>query len=100
MSSIESNHKSVLKAARGQDVCIKIDPIPGEAPKMYGRHFDHTDVLVSKVSCSVCLFCSRHVLWVNFVAFKRLSSNIFLFVAPVCYGLCGDWNHQPLDIAE
>ena len=50
VSSIEYNHKPVLKAARGQDVCIKIDPIPGEAPKMFGRHFDHTDLLVSKVA--------------------------------------------------
>jgi len=49
VSSMQVNHKPVEKAVKGQDVCIKIDPVPGEAPKMYGRHFEHTDLLVSKV---------------------------------------------------
>lgn len=31
------------------EICVKIESPPGEAPKMYGRHFDHTDLLVSKV---------------------------------------------------
>ena len=31
-------------------MCIKIDPLPGEAPKMFGRHFDETDMVVSRVS--------------------------------------------------
>lgn len=50
VSSIEFNHKVVDKAIKGQEVCIKIDNIPGEAPKLYGRHFDQSDVLVSKIS--------------------------------------------------
>lgn len=50
VTSIECNHKQVETARKGQEVCIKIDPIPGESPKMYGRHFDETDMLVSKVS--------------------------------------------------
>ena len=50
MTGIETNHKPVEKATKGMEVCIKIEPIPGEAPKMYGRHFDHTDLLISKVS--------------------------------------------------
>lgn len=49
MTGIETNHKSIEKASKGMEVCVKIEPIPGEAPKMYGRHFDHTDALVSKV---------------------------------------------------
>jgi len=56
VSSMQVNHKPVEKAVKGQDVCIKIDPVPGEAPKMYGRHFEHTDLLVSKVC--VCIMCS------------------------------------------
>lgn len=39
-------------AKKGQEVCVKIEPIPGESPKMYGRHFEATDILVSKVSLS------------------------------------------------
>lgn len=34
---------------------MKIEPIPGEAPKMYGRHFEATDMLVSKVSALLWL---------------------------------------------
>lgn len=37
-------------------MCIKIEPIPGEAPKMFGRHFEETDMLVSKVSFLKILF--------------------------------------------
>lgn len=47
--SIENNHKAVDKATRGMEVCIKIEAIPGDSPKMFGRHFDETDLLYSKV---------------------------------------------------
>lgn len=50
VTSIESNHKQIESARKGQEICIKIEPIPGESPKMFGRHFDETDMLVSKVS--------------------------------------------------
>ena len=49
VTGIEANHKSLTEARKGMEVCVKIDSPPGEAPKMYGRHFDHTDLLVSKV---------------------------------------------------
>lgn len=49
VTSIEMNHKSVESAKKGQEICIKIEPIPGESPKMYGRHFEATDIIVSKV---------------------------------------------------
>lgn len=50
MSSIEVNHKAVDIARKGSEVCIKIEPTSGEAPKLFGRHFDYDDLLVSKVS--------------------------------------------------
>ncbi|XP_052125428.1 eukaryotic translation initiation factor 5B isoform X1 [Frankliniella occidentalis] len=50
VTSVESNHKPVESARKGMEVCIKIEPVPGEAPKMFGRHFDETDMLVSKIS--------------------------------------------------
>lgn len=50
VTSIESNHKQVDKARKGQEICIKIEPIPGEAPKMFNRHFEADDMLVSKVN--------------------------------------------------
>lgn len=50
VTGIEANHKSLTEARKGMEVCVKIDSPPGEAPKMYGRHFDHTDLLVSKIS--------------------------------------------------
>lgn len=43
------NHKPVDNARKGMEVCAKIEPTGGEAPRLYGRHFDHTDMLVSKV---------------------------------------------------
>ncbi|XP_029460645.1 eukaryotic translation initiation factor 5B [Rhinatrema bivittatum] len=50
VTSIEINHKQVDVAKKGQEVCIKIEPIPGESPKMFGRHFEATDFLVSKIT--------------------------------------------------
>lgn len=50
VTSIEYNHKPVETARKGQEVCVKIEPIPGEAPKMFGRHFDEKDFVISKVS--------------------------------------------------
>ncbi|KAE8625574.1 hypothetical protein XENTR_v10006323 [Xenopus tropicalis] len=50
VTSIEINHKSVDMAKKGQEVCIKIEPIPGESPKMFGRHFEATDFLISKIT--------------------------------------------------
>ncbi|XP_077975285.1 eukaryotic translation initiation factor 5B-like [Styela clava] len=50
VTSMEFNHKSVDIARVGQEVCIKIEGTPGEPPKMVGRHFEETDILVSKIS--------------------------------------------------
>ena len=49
IASVEMNHKQVDIAHKGQEVAIKIESVSGDAPKLYGRHFDHTDILVSKV---------------------------------------------------
>lgn len=50
VTTIEVNHKSMESARKGQEVCIKVEPIPGESPKMFGRHFDDTDLLTSKIT--------------------------------------------------
>ncbi|XP_043092756.1 eukaryotic translation initiation factor 5B isoform X2 [Puntigrus tetrazona] len=50
VTSIEINHKSVDSAKKGQEICVKIEPIPGESPKMYGRHFEAVDIIVSKIT--------------------------------------------------
>ena len=49
IAGVEANHKPVDIAHKGQEVAIKIESVSGDAPKLYGRHFDHTDLLVSKV---------------------------------------------------
>ena len=46
---MEANHKPVDVVKKGAEVCLKIDPIPGEAPRLLGRHFDEADLIVSKV---------------------------------------------------
>ena len=50
MASIEINHKQIESARKGQEVCIKIEHCSSDGPKLYGRHFDHTDLLVSKIT--------------------------------------------------
>ncbi|XP_028811201.1 eukaryotic translation initiation factor 5B isoform X2 [Denticeps clupeoides] len=50
VTSIEVNHKPVDTAKKGQEICVKIEPIPGESPKMFGRHFEATDIIVSKIT--------------------------------------------------
>ncbi|XP_061571952.1 eukaryotic translation initiation factor 5B [Cololabis saira] len=50
VTSIEVNHKAVDTAKKGQEICIKIEPIPGESPKMFGRHFEATDMIVTKIT--------------------------------------------------
>lgn len=45
---IESNHNAVEVAKTATDVCIKVDT--EEHNILYGRHFDHNDVLYSKIT--------------------------------------------------
>lgn len=42
-------------AKAGDEVCVKIENTTGEAPKMYGRHFNNEDVLISKVNYNTML---------------------------------------------
>mmetsp|Transcript_20813 Transcript_20813/g.29227 ORF Transcript_20813/g.29227 Transcript_20813/m.29227 type:complete len:680 (+) Transcript_20813:889-2928(+) len=51
ITSIENNHKPVQSAKRGASVAIKLEQEdPSAQQKVYGRHFDHTDELVSRIS--------------------------------------------------
>ena len=59
ITSIEVNHKNVDVARKGQEVCIKIENVPSETPKLYGRHFDHEDMLTSRVSTCMVSYVTR-----------------------------------------
>lgn len=51
IASIENNHKAVDYAKKGQTVAIKIvGSNSEEQQKMYGRHFEQEDELVSRIS--------------------------------------------------
>ncbi|XP_078683623.1 eukaryotic translation initiation factor 5B-like [Branchiostoma floridae x Branchiostoma belcheri] len=50
VTSLEVNHKQVDMARKGSEVCVKIENTPGETPKLFGRHFDEKDILLSKIS--------------------------------------------------
>ncbi|XP_048225990.1 eukaryotic translation initiation factor 5B isoform X2 [Ricinus communis] len=51
VASIENNYKAVDYAKKGQSVAIKlVNNSPEDQQKMYGRHFDHEDLLVSRIS--------------------------------------------------
>ena len=51
IASLELNHKAVDRAHRGDSVAMKIEATNStEAARLYGRHFDHNDRLVSKLT--------------------------------------------------
>jgi translation initiation factor 5B len=51
IASMELNHKSVDAARAGQSVAMKIEGTnAAEQSRLYGRHFDHRDQLMSRVS--------------------------------------------------
>lgn len=60
VSSIERNHEQVDLAKTGDEVCIKIENTTGEAPKLYGRHFNFEDMLVSRISRETIDVCKTH----------------------------------------
>lgn len=60
VASIERNHEQVDIARTGDEVCIKIENTTGEAPKLYGRHFNYEDMLVSRISRETIDVCKAH----------------------------------------
>ena len=60
MTSMEFDHKVVDVAKKGVDVCIKIDPSQGTTPKLYGRHFEAPDEIVSKISRESINACKEY----------------------------------------
>jgi translation initiation factor 5B len=50
VASIEHDHKNVDRAKKGDDIAVKIEQTANGQDYYYGRHFDHTDHLVSKLT--------------------------------------------------
>ena len=51
IASMEKDHKAVDTAKKGDSIAMKIDATkPEEAARLYGRHFDYRDDLVSRIS--------------------------------------------------
>jgi len=50
VTSIEINHKPLTELRRGGSAAIRIEIEDESSQKVYGRHFDHADELVSKIS--------------------------------------------------
>jgi len=48
--SIEANHKSVESVRKGAEVAVKIQPHPNNNQITYGRHFDLSNKLYSKIT--------------------------------------------------
>lgn len=72
MTNIEINHKPIESAKKGMEVCIKITPTPGDTPKLYGRHFDYNDLMVSKVQAWSIIYLD-HLENLLFYYFNLLS---------------------------
>ncbi|CAD5214043.1 unnamed protein product [Bursaphelenchus okinawaensis] len=60
VTSIEQNHEQVDVAHTGDELAIKIENTTGDAPKLYGRHFTHTDPLVSRIHRQSIDVCKTH----------------------------------------
>lgn len=60
VTSLEFDHKPVELAKKGVNVCIKVEPLPGHTPKLFGRHFDAEDPLISKISRESIDACKQH----------------------------------------
>merc|ERR1711892_221153 len=78
-TGIQHNSKDVDTAKKGDEVCVKIESPGGDAPKMFGRHFDETDLLTSRISresIDVCKDYFRDELaksdWALMVELKKL----------------------------
>jgi translation initiation factor 5B len=51
ITSLERDHKPVAELRAGERAAVKIEATnPGEAARLYGRHFDCADALVSRIS--------------------------------------------------
>lgn len=50
VTSMQINHVEKEIAKVGDEVCIKIENMSSDAPKMIGRHFEETDTLMSHIS--------------------------------------------------
>lgn len=51
IAGLEKDHKAVDTAHPGDRVALKIESTKAEeAARLYGRHFDYTDALVSRIS--------------------------------------------------
>lgn len=50
ITSIQVNNSDVKEARAGQEVCLKIEQGPGEQKIMYGRQFDHTQMVMSRIT--------------------------------------------------
>jgi len=51
VTSLERDKKAIEKASAGDQVAVKITPqSPDESARMFGRHFDEKDLLMSKIS--------------------------------------------------
>lgn len=77
MTSIEKDHNPIDEAVVGDDVCIEIVQAPEKQQYMFGRQFDETDHLYSKVAFH--LF-SSFLLSSFFFPFPFLYSRFFYFM--------------------
>ncbi|KAL3093232.1 hypothetical protein niasHT_022682 [Heterodera trifolii] len=60
VSSIERNHEQIDIAKAGDEICIKIENTTGDAPRLYGRHFNHEDILISRISRESIDVCKNY----------------------------------------
>jgi translation initiation factor 5B len=60
VATIEKKEKPVEMAQKGEEVCLKIDYVSDDTPKMIGRHFNEKDVITSIISRQSIDACKEH----------------------------------------
>lgn len=60
VTSIQTNHKELESAKKGEEVCVKIENCSVDAPKMIGRHFEETDLIISHISRESIDACKKY----------------------------------------
>eukprot|EP01134_Creolimax_fragrantissima_P006578 CFRG6578T1 len=60
VQSIEINNKEIAEAKVGQSAAVKIANFGSDAPKMYGRQFDHLDELYTRLNRNTIDILKEH----------------------------------------
>jgi len=60
VADIQKNEKTIPIGKKGDEICLKIENVSDDAPKMMGHHFDADDIIMSSISRQSIDACKEH----------------------------------------